>query len=172
MTKSNEDLKVELEYIIDHLSFGNSEVVVNDDQVDVTIEAPNHTTLVVQFLGNEVQKLKEKFMTTYATRAIQVIDSFDPDDTFNEVWSKKFAEHNHFTPSGFIRILEEDQQFFKEERERLHMRLNQIRKIKFETTEPVKKQNQLNRLYEQKFYHEAVLVEINESINKLEEADK
>ena len=68
--------------------------------------------------------------------------------------------------------LEEDQQFFKEERERLHMRLNQIRKIKFETTEPVRKQNQLNRLYEQKFYHEAVLVEINESINKLEEADK
>lgn len=172
MTKSNEDLKVELEYSIDHLSFGNSEVVVNDDQVDVTIEAPNHTTLVVQFLGNEVQKLKEKFMTTYATRAIQVIDSFDPDDTFNELWSKKFAEHNHFTPSGFIRILEEDQQFFKEERERLRMRLEQIRRIKYEATQPVRKQKQLNRLYELKIHHEAILTEINQSIDALEEADK
>lgn len=126
MTKSLKDLKDELEYVTNHLNFGNGEVYADDSMINVTIEAPNHTTLNIQFIDDEIEKLKSEFMSTYIKHTIKTIDCFDPEDTFNELWSTEFGEHNGFTAFQFVDILKEDEQFFKEEKERLQKRHNQI----------------------------------------------
>lgn len=131
MPKTINDVVTELDYAIDHLKFGNGDVETFTDingqpVINVNIEAPNHTTLSIQFNHLEINKLKSHFMTTYASKAIETINLFDPDETFNELWSQSFAEHNNFKPSEFINILQEDQQFFLEERDRLVKLLSQI----------------------------------------------
>lgn len=126
MTKSLKDLKEELEYVTDHLNFGNGEVYADDSMVNVTIEAPNHTTLNIQFIDNEIEKLKSEFKTTYLVKAIKTIEAFDPEKTFNELWSSDFGKHNNFTPFQFVEILKEDEQFFKEEKDQLQKQLIQI----------------------------------------------
>lgn len=126
MAKSLKDLKEELEYVTNHLNFGNGEVYTDDSMINVTIEAPNHTTLNIQFIDNEIEKLKSEFKTTYLIKAIKTIEAFDPEETFNELWSPDFGKHNNFTPFQFVEILKEDEQFFKEEKDQLQKCHNQI----------------------------------------------
>lgn len=126
MAKSLKDLKEELEYVTNHLNFGNGEVYTDNSMINVTIEAPNHTTLNIQFIDNEIEKLKSEFKTTYLIKAIKTIEAFDPEETFNELWSPDFGKHNNFTPFQFVEILKEDEQFFKEEKEQLQKCHNQI----------------------------------------------
>lgn len=123
MAKSLKDLKEELEYVTDHLNFGNGEVYIDDSMINVTIEAPNHTTLNIQFIDDEIEKLKSEFKTTYLVKAIKTIEAFDPEETFNELWSSDFGKHNNFTPFQFVEILKEDEQFFKEEKDQLQKQL-------------------------------------------------
>ena len=126
MVKSLKDLKEELEYITAHLNFGNGEINTDDSMINVTIEAPNHTTLNIQFIDDEIKNLESEFMSTYIKHAIKRIDDFDPEETFNELWSPEFAKHNNFSPFQFMDILKEDDQFFKEEKDRLQKQLIQI----------------------------------------------
>lgn len=126
MAQSLKDLKEELEYVTSHLDFGNNEVYIDDSIINVTIEAPNHTTLNIQFIDNEIEKLKSEFMSTYIKHTIKTIEAFDPEETFNELWSPEFANHNNFTPFQFVEILKEDEQFFKEEKDELQKQLIQI----------------------------------------------
>lgn len=126
MAKSLKDLKEELEYVTNHLNFGNGEVYTDNSMINVTIEAPNHTTLNIQFIDNEIEKLKSEFKTTYLIKAIKTIEAFDPEETFNELWSPDFGKHNNFTPFQFVEILKEDEQFFKEEKKQLQKCHNQI----------------------------------------------
>lgn len=126
MAQSLKDLKEELEYVTSHLNFGNGEVYTDDSMINVTIEAPNHTTLNIQFIDDEIEKLKSEFKTTYLIKAIKTIDGFDPEETFNELWSPEFANHNNFSPFQFVEILKEDEQFFKKEKDRLQKQLIQI----------------------------------------------
>ena len=37
---------------------------------------------------------------------------FDPDEKFDEYWSREFAARNGFTPSGFLSGLQEDKAYF------------------------------------------------------------
>lgn len=53
MANSLKDLKEELEYVTNHLNFGNGEVYTDDSMINVTIEAPNHTTLNIQFIDDQ-----------------------------------------------------------------------------------------------------------------------
>lgn len=126
MVKSLKDLKEELEYITAHLNFGNGEINTDDSMINVTIEAPNHTTLNIQFIDDEIKNIESEFMSTYIKHAIKRIDDFDPEETFNELWSPEFAKHNNFSPFQFMDILKEDDQFFKEEKDRLQKQLIQI----------------------------------------------
>jgi len=126
MAQSLKDLKEELEYVTDHLNFGNGEVYIDDSMINATIEAPNHTTLNIQFIDNEIKKLKSEFKTTYLIKTIKTIEAFDPEETFNELWSPEFANHNNFSPFQFMEILKKDEQFFKEEKDRLQKQLIQI----------------------------------------------
>ena len=123
MTKSLKDLKEELEYVTDHLNFGNGEINTDDSMINVTIEAPNHTTLNIQFIGADIKILESEFMSTYLKHAIETIDDFDPEKTFNEAWSPQFAKHNNFSPFQIMEILKEDEQFFKEKKV---LRINKI----------------------------------------------
>jgi len=126
MAQSLKDLKEELEYVTDHLNFGNGEVYIDDSMINATIEAPNHTTLNIQFIDNEIKKLKSEFKTTYLIKTIKTIEAFDPEETFNELWSPEFANHNNFSPFQFMEILKKDEQFFKEEKDQLQKQLIQI----------------------------------------------
>jgi hypothetical protein len=47
------------------------------------------------------------------SKAINTLESFDADNEFMELWSVDFAKHNHFKPSQFIRMLQEDEASFK-----------------------------------------------------------
>ena len=132
MAKSLKDLKEELEYVTYHLNFGNGEVYIDDSMINATIEAPNHTTLNIQFIDDEIEKLKSEFKTTYLIKAIKTIEAFDSEETFNELWSPDFGKHNNFTPFQFVEILKEDEQFFKEEKDQLQKQLIQIKTKKYE----------------------------------------
>jgi hypothetical protein len=36
------------------------------------------------------------------SKTIEALQNFDADERFTELWSKEFAEYNHFMPSQFI----------------------------------------------------------------------
>ena len=57
-------------------------------------------------------------------RTIKLLESFNADERFMELWSVDFAEHNHFKPSQFIRMLQEDETSFKELARELRMLMN------------------------------------------------
>jgi hypothetical protein len=46
---------------------------------------------------------------------IDLIENFDVDEEFEMLWSTEFGKHNGFSPREFIRILEEDEAYFKEQ---------------------------------------------------------
>ena len=48
------------------------------------------------------------------SKTINRLESFDADDEFMELWSVDFANHNHFKPSQFLKMLQEDEASFKE----------------------------------------------------------
>ncbi len=72
-----------------------------------TIQAPNNATWQIQFdKDDEIEDIIHK--------TIEQLGEFDADDEFMELWSREFAEHNHFTPSQFLKMLQEDEASFKE----------------------------------------------------------
>ena len=50
-----------------------------------------------------------------------MLESFDADERFMELWSNDFAERNRFKPSQFIRMLQEDEKSLKELADKLRM---------------------------------------------------
>ena len=70
------------------------------------VKAPNNATWQIQFD-------KDDEIDDIISKTIKQLEEFDADNEFMELWSKEFAEHNSFTPSQFIRILQEDEASFK-----------------------------------------------------------
>lgn len=96
---------------------GNNEVTYELTKDDVrilsTIEAPNHTTLTIEFNKDMiVNMLCNDFKKTYIQEYAKRISDFDVSTEFNELWSQEFAIHNSFTPKEFIEILETDKNHF------------------------------------------------------------
>ncbi|MDQ7134595.1 hypothetical protein [Staphylococcus aureus] len=91
----------------------NSEVYKEGDSIFSVIEAPNHTTLHIQLNIEELKNEKSGLRFYIFNEYEKSINEFDIDDYFNELWSQEFGEHNHFTPSQFLRILEEDKAYFE-----------------------------------------------------------
>lgn len=91
------------------LDYGNGEITYDDDGdgFDVTIEAPNHTT--TSFTVSR-EALSRPGALEHA--CAEACYAFDADEEFNELWSPEFAEHNGFTPSRFITMLQNDEEFF------------------------------------------------------------
>ena len=71
----------------------------------MTLEAPNHATVSVTVPAETDEKGLRRAM------ADRLLD-FDPDEEFDECWSREFAARNGFTPSGFLSGLQEDKAYF------------------------------------------------------------
>ena len=71
----------------------------------MTLEAPNHATVTVTVPAEADEKGLRRAM------ADGLLD-FDPDEEFDECWSREFAARNGFTPSGFLSGLQEDKAYF------------------------------------------------------------
>ena len=71
------------------------------------IETPNNGDV---FINIE----KDDNIDDIISRTINVLQKFDVDERFTELWNKDFAEHNHFKPSQFFKMLQEDEASFKE----------------------------------------------------------
>ncbi|PTJ33623.1 hypothetical protein BU033_12760 [Staphylococcus simulans] len=77
------------------------------------IEAPTHTTIPIQLDIEELKNEKSGFRFYIFNEYEKHINEFDVDEYFNEIWSDAFGEHNQFTPSQFLKILEKDNAYFK-----------------------------------------------------------
>ncbi|MCM5673021.1 hypothetical protein [Staphylococcus hominis] len=117
VTEVSIDLIETIELVNEELSFNgnNSEVVHQDHEIISTIEAENHTTIEVVFnildLKMHTLNLKGYILGVYE----KAIENFDVDEEFEMLWSTEFGKHNGFSPREFIRILEEDEAYFKEQ---------------------------------------------------------
>ncbi|MCP6467796.1 hypothetical protein NL473_27310, partial [Klebsiella pneumoniae] len=77
------------------------------------IEAPNHTTLSIELDIEELEDEKSGLRFHIFNEYEKHINEFDVDEYFNEIWSQAFGENNQFTPSHFLKILEEDKAYFE-----------------------------------------------------------
>lgn len=117
VTEVSIDLIETIELVNEELSFNgnNSEVVQEGREIISTIEAENHTTIEVVFnildLKMHTLNLKGYILGVYE----KAIENFDVDEEFEMLWSTEFGKHNGFSPREFIRILEEDEAYFKEQ---------------------------------------------------------
>lgn len=93
------------------LDYGNSEVEFDENNRYITIEAPNHSTLPVDFE-------KEATVDEVRQSMVDVMDSFDPDEEFDGLWSPEFGNHNKLSPSEFMKILKEDKNSIRKNRKR------------------------------------------------------
>lgn len=94
------------------LDWGNGECFIQRDagrsersELYMTLEAPNHATVSVTVPAEADEKGLRRAM------ADGLLD-FDPDEEFDECWSREFAARNGFTPSGFLSGLQEDKAYF------------------------------------------------------------
>lgn len=91
----------------------NSEVYKDYDSIVTIIEAPNHTTLSIELDIEELKNEKSGLRFYVFNEYEKHINEFDVDEYFNEIWSEAFGEHNQFTPSQFLKMLEEDKAYFE-----------------------------------------------------------
>ncbi|MEY8601928.1 hypothetical protein [Staphylococcus shinii] len=116
--KTIDEIVAEIENFNDehYLSHGNGEVFCERNGqyfIYSVIEGFNHTTLTVVFDEQLINKMMNgNFLEVIRNEYINVLDEFDVDETFAELWSKEFSEHNSFTPTSFLEILKEDKEHF------------------------------------------------------------
>ncbi|EWJ88123.1 hypothetical protein [Staphylococcus aureus] len=93
------------------LQHGNSETYYEADRgILTTIEGKNHTTLTIEISLDDIYETeRNKNVLEVIKRNYQaIINDFDVDTEFTELWSQDFADKNGFTPQIFINILEDD----------------------------------------------------------------
>lgn len=94
------------------LDYGNAEICPQGDEVYITVEAPNNSTVTV-YVPNDADR--KTVLKALAQRTLE----FDADDELDELWSAEFGEHNGFTPSRFLCMLIEDMEYFERTSDRL-----------------------------------------------------
>ncbi|HDZ8777270.1 TPA: hypothetical protein RUV26_002475, partial [Staphylococcus aureus] len=90
----------------------NSEVFIEDDVIFSVIESPNHTTITINLNVNDLKENKDSIISYIINQYQKIIQEFDIDEVFNELWSDDFSNRNQFKPSEFIKILESDMEYF------------------------------------------------------------
>ncbi|MCW0257232.1 hypothetical protein [Staphylococcus aureus] len=90
----------------------NSEVFIEDDVIFSVIESPNHTTITINLNVNDLKENKDSIISYILHQYQKIIQEFDIDEVFNELWSDDFVNRNQFKPSEFIKILESDMEYF------------------------------------------------------------
>lgn len=104
MTSTADKVKDIAQEFIDtyDLDQGNGEIDIQDGDLYMEVEGTNNTTVQVSLPASRVTPEE----LAQALRA--AIDGLDVDDTFDELWSPEFGEHNGLTPSEFLKMLQED----------------------------------------------------------------
>ena len=81
----------------------------------VILEAPNNSTITAEITinpFNETTQSLAKYLTQMTNKLYREMEnaliSFDADEQFNELWS----QYLRFSPSEFLAMLDEDQEFF------------------------------------------------------------
>lgn len=103
------------------LNHGNGEYYETEDGVIWTVEAPNNTTVMVDFRGDDTKKIEKLLLEEKYMEAINLIKDglyttlicFDKNEEFNNLWSVEFGEDNNFTAYDFMKMLKEDEDYFK-----------------------------------------------------------
>ena len=87
-------------YDLDH---GNSEVYIQDDNLYMVVEAPDHWTTLLSIPIDNVSE--ESIIDSFIVR----VNELDVDEYFDELWGSV----PEFTPSQFIRMLQDDLKFYE-----------------------------------------------------------
>ena len=98
------------------LDYDNAEVeLFENDILAIMVEAPNHAIVEVTIdLNNWVLEDKKMVEKIILRTIADEIRKFNADDEFDDLWSTEFGRHNGFRASEFIKMLQEDEKFFKE----------------------------------------------------------
>jgi len=101
-----------LQQLFDWIDSSKTCYVTETGEDYFVVEAPNNADVHVHY--EEYDEIDDIISCT-----IDKLENFDADEQFMELWSIEFANHNHFSPSQFIRMLQEDEETFKELAEKL-----------------------------------------------------
>lgn len=101
------------------LDYGNAEAVImdGDDAISVTVEAPNNSIVCCVIPISKTTTKRD-----IEASIVDMMWKFDADDEFNELYSPDFMSHNGFTPSGFLAMLMENQEYFEAKAEDFYKR--------------------------------------------------
>lgn len=100
------------DYELDH---GNAEVIEQDGDLYVSIEARRNTTLGFWMNKNEVEacESREEFVEYLKYMSKVVVNEFEVDEKFDEIWNVGFGKNNGFTAREFISLLDDDKEYFE-----------------------------------------------------------
>jgi hypothetical protein len=95
-----------VEELLDYILEQGFSIIEAEDNY-FTVQCPRDASVTVMYeKGNDIEDIIAETITRF--------EDFDADEQFMELWSVDFAEHNHFKPSQFIRMLQEDEASLKE----------------------------------------------------------
>lgn len=106
----------------------NTSFFIGDDgEMELLVDALNHTTLPINRSDGEFFKLEDIVddhnnlnEAVIAESVINAVNNFDPDEEFNELWSPEYGEYNKFKPSEFIKMLTDDKEYYEEKAQELN----------------------------------------------------
>ena len=96
-----------LQELLDWIESGSDCHIEETGKDYFVVEAPNNATWQIQFE-------KSDDIDSIISKTIEQLEEFDADERFTEYWSADFANHNHFKPSQFLKMLQEDEVSFEE----------------------------------------------------------
>jgi hypothetical protein len=96
-----------LQELYDWINNSNICVVTETGDNYFLVEAPNNADV-------HIWVEKDADINNIICKTIKQLEEFDADEQFMELWDVNFANHNHFKPSQFIKMLQEDEESLKE----------------------------------------------------------
>ena len=95
-----------IEELVDWITSTHRCFGVDIEDNGLYIQAPNNSDVFVNIeTDDDIEDI--------IFRTIERFEDFDTDEQFMELWSVDFAEHNRFSPSQFLRMLQEDEENFR-----------------------------------------------------------
>jgi hypothetical protein len=96
-----------VEELVDWITTAHHCFSVDIEDNGLYVQAPNSSDVFVSIAENDE-------INDILSRTIERFDDFDADEQFMELWNADFAKDNGFTPSQFIKMLQEDEASLRE----------------------------------------------------------
>lgn len=101
------------------LSHGNSEIFTQDNEVYMTVEAPDNSTMGISINKDaSILETREKL--------VDYMRDFDASNEFGEIWSEEFGEHNGFSAFQFMEKLKSDEAYFHNTANKIQRDINNM----------------------------------------------